>query len=168
MVITLYLLLANYAIYSIFYPTHKTVTLGFFDDILIPPTAMQHPSRFEETEQAWVWEYPTEDGHHDLYMDIGEPVKFRVSGETFEESSPVGPPANEAQTAAAAAAANAAATAEQGGGSGSAGGSDAIKTPYRLAVAINESGLGLLSWWDQHNQAADEEPDDDAGEEYEE
>lgn len=69
------------------------VTLGFFDDILIPPTALQHPSRFEETEQAWVWEYPLEEGDkHDLYMDIGEPIKFRVSGDIFEESSPVGPP----------------------------------------------------------------------------
>lgn len=69
------------------------VTLGFFDDILIPPTALQHPSRFEEAEQAWVWEYPLDDGEkHDLYMDIGEPIKFRVSGEVFEESSPVGPP----------------------------------------------------------------------------
>lgn len=29
--------------------------------------------------------------------------------------------------------------------------------------AINESGLGLLSWWDQQNQ-----PADDAGEEFEE
>lgn len=34
-----------------------SVTLGFFDDILIPPTALQHPSRFEEAEQAWVWIY---------------------------------------------------------------------------------------------------------------
>lgn len=69
------------------------VTLGFFDDILIPPTALQHPSRFEETEQAWVWEYPLDEGEkHDLFMDIGEPIKFRISGDIFEESSPVGPP----------------------------------------------------------------------------
>lgn len=76
-----------------------TVTLGFFDDILLPPTALQHPSRFEEAEQAWVWEYhPSEESEkHDLYMDIGEPIKFRVSGEVFEESSPVGPPSNDKQ-----------------------------------------------------------------------
>lgn len=76
-----------------------TVTLGFFDDILLPPTALQHPSRFEEAEQAWVWEYhPSEEAEkHDLYMDIGEPIKFRVSGEVFEESSPVGPPSNDKQ-----------------------------------------------------------------------
>lgn len=96
------------------------VTLGFFDDILIPHTAMQHPSRFEETEQAWVWEYPTEDGHHDLYMDIGEPVKFRVSGELFEESSPVGPPSTDAGKLAQAATSG-----------------EANKTPYKIIVSFN-------------------------------
>lgn len=50
-----------------------TVTLGFFDDILIPVNALQHPSRFDETDQAWVWEYPTENGEkHDLFMDSGK------------------------------------------------------------------------------------------------
>lgn len=50
-----------------------TVTLGFFDDILIPVNALQHPSRFDETDQAWVWEYPKEDGEkHDLFMDSGK------------------------------------------------------------------------------------------------
>lgn len=67
--------------------------MGFFDDILIPHSVLQHPSRFEEAEQAWVWEYPVEDGSkHDLYMDIGETIKFRVQKEEFEETSPVGVP----------------------------------------------------------------------------
>lgn len=49
-----------------------SVTLGFFDDIVIPVNALQHPSRFDETDQAWVWEYPKEDGEkHDLFMDSG-------------------------------------------------------------------------------------------------
>lgn len=93
--------------------------MGFFDDILIPPTALQHPSRFEEAEQAWVWEYPLDDGEkHDLYMDIGEPIKFRVSGEIFEESSPIGPPVSAEKAAAAAAA------------------QTETKTPYRITVGI--------------------------------
>lgn len=37
---------------------------------------------------------------------------------------------------------------------------------YVLQGAINESGLGLLSWWDQQNQQMDDQ--DDVGEEYEE
>lgn len=92
------------------------VTLGFFDDVLIPPTALQHPSRFEETEQAWVWEYPLEEGTtHDLYMDIGESIKFRVTGDIFEESSPIGPPSNEKPS-----------TSSQ----------NDIKTPYRILVGM--------------------------------
>lgn len=68
------------------------VTLGFFDDILIPPSALQHPSKFNETEQAWVWEYDTGDGSkHDLFMDAGESIKFRVTAETFNETCPTGP-----------------------------------------------------------------------------
>lgn len=94
------------------------VTLGFFDDILIPPTALQHPSRFEEeAEPAWVWEYPLEDGaKHDLYMYIGEPIKFRVTGDIFEESSPIGPPNNDKPS--------------------SSSQSD-IKTPYRIVVRFS-------------------------------
>lgn len=68
------------------------VTMGFFDDILIPPTALQHPSRFDETEQAWVWEYDTGDGNkHDLFMDAGETIRFRITAETFSETCPTEP-----------------------------------------------------------------------------
>lgn len=106
------------------------VTLGFFDDILIPPSALQHPSRFEEAEQAWVWEYPLEDGaKHDLFMDIGEPIKFRVSREIFEESSPIGPPKTDAQQTSTSAAASAAAAASSQ--------QTEVKTPYRIVVDCN-------------------------------
>uniref|UniRef100_A0A8D8MV81 DNA-directed RNA polymerase II subunit RPB7 n=1 Tax=Culex pipiens TaxID=7175 RepID=A0A8D8MV81_CULPI len=139
------------------------VTLGFFDDILIPPSALQHPSRFEEAEQAWVWEYPLEDGKkHDLYMDIGESIKFRVSGEVFEESSPIGPPDQEV-----------AGTGTTSSTSTSATTADANKTPYRIMAAINESGLGLLSWWvtqsqEEEGDEEEQEGEEDGGEEMEE
>ncbi|EDV97077.1 DNA-directed RNA polymerase III subunit RPC8 [Drosophila grimshawi] len=132
------------------------VTLGFFDDILIPHAALQHPSRFDEAEQAWVWEYPLEDGNkHDLFMDVGEPIKFRVSREIFEETSPIGPPKAEGQasqnantSAAAAAAATVAASQE-------------VKAPYKIIGAINESGLGVLSWWDQQAKDDEQEGEED-------
>ncbi|XP_050080889.1 DNA-directed RNA polymerase III subunit RPC8 [Anopheles maculipalpis] len=130
------------------------ITLGFFDDILIPPSALQHPSRYEEAEQAWVWEYPLEDGNtHDLYMDIGESIKFRVSGEVFEESSPIGPPDQEVPSSAV--------PGTSGGGAGTSGVTEGNKTPYRIVAAINESGLGLLSWWVQQNQEEDEEGEEE-------
>lgn len=70
------------------------VSLGFFDDIIIPPTALQHPSRFDETEQAWVWEYETGEGKHDLFMDAGETIRFRVTAESFKETCPTQPQQN--------------------------------------------------------------------------
>lgn len=125
----------------------RIVTLGFFDDILIPPSALQNPSRFDETEQAWIWEYPLEDGEkHDLFMDIGEPIKFRVSGEMFEESSPIGPPT------------------EKPGTSANVVNQETVKTPYRILGAINESGLGLLSWWNTQTDG-DGDADMEEGEE---
>ncbi|XP_044270866.1 DNA-directed RNA polymerase III subunit RPC8 isoform X2 [Tribolium madens] len=100
------------------------VTLGFFDDILIPPSALQHPSKFNETEQAWVWEYDTGDGcKHDLFMDAGETIKFRVTAEFFNETCPTGS-LQETQD------------------------KSENKVPYSLTGSINEPGLGLLSWWD--------------------
>ncbi|KAM7357898.1 RNA polymerase III subunit H isoform 2-T2 [Cochliomyia hominivorax] len=106
------------------------VTLGFFDDILIPPTALQHPSRFDETEQAWVWEYPLEDGgKHDLFMDIGEPIKFRVSREIFEESSPIGPPKNDNMNPGSTAPSTSAAASGQ---------NTEAKTPYRIIVCCHK------------------------------
>jgi len=102
------------------------VTLGFFDDILIPPSALQHPSKFNETEQAWVWEYDTGDGSkHDLFMDAGESIRFRVTAETFTETCPAGP-----------------------GGIQETQEGPESKVPYSLTGGINEPGLGLLSWWD--------------------
>ncbi|KAJ8944742.1 hypothetical protein NQ314_009395 [Rhamnusium bicolor] len=96
------------------------VTLGFFDDILIPPSALQHPSKFNETEQAWVWEYDTGDGSkHDLFMDAGESIRFRVTAEMFNETCPMGPITMPE-------------TQENPDNKGS----------------INEPGLGLLTWWD--------------------
>lgn len=55
------------------------VTLGFFEDIVIPPYKLQHPSRFDQMEQVWVWEYKTDDGEtHDLFMDAGMSHNVRV------------------------------------------------------------------------------------------
>ncbi|KAK6645463.1 hypothetical protein RUM43_001740 [Polyplax serrata] len=99
------------------------VTLGFFDDIVIPSSALQHPSRFDEAEQVWVWEYQVDDEKHDLFMDIGEPIRFRVTAETFEETSPTGPENT------------------------SEGDAVELKVPYSLTASINEPGLGLMSWW---------------------
>ncbi|KAL9912045.1 RNA polymerase III subunit H isoform 2-T5 [Glossina fuscipes fuscipes] len=118
-------------------------------------TALQHPSRFDETERAWVWEYPLDDGgKHDLFMDIGEPIKFRVSREIFEESSPIGPPKNETLQPGASAQ----------GCTSAAQQTNEARTPYKIIAAINESGLGVLSWWDQQQQAEETNNEEEAEE----
>lgn len=125
------------------------VTLGFFDDIFIPSDELQHPSRFEEAEQAWVWEYPTgaedsEQEKHDLFMDVGETIKFRIIDEEFVESEPTGPPEAESSTA-----------------PSSQSTDNSRPPPYRIIGAINESGLGIESWWTQNEAAEDEEEDEE-------
>ena len=102
------------------------VTLGFFDDIIIPAENLQHPSRFDETEHLWIWEYQTDDGKHDLFMDTGEEIRFRVVAETFTDTTPSGP-ANETPEA--------------------SPDRDIRRIPYLITASINEPGLGLLSWW---------------------
>uniref|UniRef100_A0A8C3XYB6 DNA-directed RNA polymerase subunit n=1 Tax=Catharus ustulatus TaxID=91951 RepID=A0A8C3XYB6_CATUS len=81
------------------------------------------------SEQVWVWEYETEEGAHDLYMDIGEEIRFRVVDETFVDTSPTGPSSAEASTS------NAAEEVQK------------KEAPYTLVGSISEPGLGLLSWW---------------------
>lgn len=121
------------------------VTLGFFDDIFIPKDELQHPSRFEEAEQAWVWEYPVEEGEqekHDLFMDVGETIKFRIIDEEFVESEPTGPP-------------------EAGSDTTNLPADHNSRPPYKIFGAINESGLGIESWWTQNEMNDEEEEDDD-------
>ncbi|KAK9399822.1 DNA-directed RNA polymerase III subunit RPC8 [Crotalus adamanteus] len=105
------------------------ISLGFFDDILIPPESLQQPAKFDETEQVWVWEYETDEGAHDLYMDTGEEIRFRVVDETFIDTSPTGPSSVEPST--------------------SSGTEETQKkeAPYTIVGSISEPGLGLLSWW---------------------
>uniref|UniRef100_A0A8C6MJG4 DNA-directed RNA polymerase subunit n=1 Tax=Nothobranchius furzeri TaxID=105023 RepID=A0A8C6MJG4_NOTFU len=114
------------------------VTMGFFDDILIPPESLQQPAKFDEAEQVWVWEYETDEGGHDLYMDQGEEIRFRVADQVFVDTSPTGP---------AVAASDAPAQAGQATAPPAEASEGKKEAPYTLIGTICESGLGLLSWW---------------------
>ena len=50
--------------------------MSFFDDIFIPAANLQKPYRFDEKEQLFVWQYDTGESTHDLYVDIGEEIRF--------------------------------------------------------------------------------------------
>nr|CAG4643496.1 EOG090X0DHL [Ilyocryptus agilis] len=100
------------------------VSLGFFDDIIIPAENLMSPSRFVQGEDLWVWEYTTEDEKHDMYMDPGEEIRFKVVSEEFHDTTPSGP-----------------------NDSGDDAKESNKKCAYRIIASINEPGLGLLSWW---------------------
>jgi len=137
-------------------PDGVHVTLGFFDDILITPECLQYPSKFDEREQIWIWEYKTEDDDevHEMYMDKGESIKFRVTGEVFNDITPT--PDSTTSNSGKTDQANPA----QPGTSKPATATNPLppqgntnedgtpqKIPYSITASINEPGLGLISWW---------------------
>ncbi|XP_005097307.1 DNA-directed RNA polymerase III subunit RPC8 [Aplysia californica] len=117
------------------------VSVGFFDDIVIPSDSLQHPSKFNEQEQLWSWEYEAPDeGSVDLPMDIGGDIRFRVVDETFVDTTPSCPDDTLSMPP------------PSSGPSSSTNPvpvSDptAKKAPYTLVGSISEMGLGMLSWW---------------------
>lgn len=126
------------------------LTLGFFDDIWVEPTALQYPSNFDEDEQVWYWQYETDDGPHRLFMDQGQEVRFRVVGETFHDTAPA---LRRVEVAGPAGASGPATIEPVDASSSSAGPAGAASTaekkaPYVLKATVNEPGLGPLSWWD--------------------
>eukprot|EP00064_Thunnus_orientalis_P002784 superscaffoldBa00000213_g2792 len=92
----------------------------------------------DEAEQVWLWEYETDEGAHDLYMDQGEEIRFRVTDEVFVDTSPTGPAAAAPSTPAQPGQSTAP-PAEVSG--------EKKEAPYTLIGTICDPGLGLLSWW---------------------
>jgi DNA-directed RNA polymerase III subunit RPC8 len=111
------------------------VSLGFFKDVLIPDYALQTPSYFDESEGVWIWKYEGSD----MFMDIGEEIRFRVSALRFNPT----PSALQLQQAAAAAAA----AAEAGGAAAAAALGPTVHSPLEVLAEIDGDGLGLTAWW---------------------
>lgn len=114
------------------------IDLDFFEDVLIPVSCLQPGTFFDTNEQLFVWRYQ----ENDLYMDVGEQVRFRLLSSSFTEEAPV---RKEVLMAAKLAAMN----------PGAPGTAPVVvdeeakveSAPYRLVGSIAEDGLGLLSWW---------------------
>ena len=106
------------------------VSVRLFDDIFIPAANLPHPSRFEPGEQLWVWDYATDDGVHKLFVDLGEPIRFRVTKEVFTDTSPTQP-----------------VVPEEGQAGTSSNFEAKPEVPYRIEGSTNEIGLGMVSWW---------------------
>lgn len=85
---------------------------------------------------------------------LGETIRFRVTSESFQETSPAEPPGLDHSSST-----NTTSNVAEGGTNNS-------KTPYRLLATINEPGLGLLTWWENNSNEVQEE--DAEGEERDE
>lgn len=115
--------------------TGVRVTLGFFDEIIIPPGFLPDGTRWDSQEQVWVWQF---DGN-DLFIDPEEPIRFRVLSEVFVESAPTPKEVlMSAQSIASDTGTMPPPTPPP---------SHSMNPPYKLIASIAEDGLGLLSWW---------------------
>lgn len=126
------------------------ISMGFFDDIYIPPHLIPSPSAFDYQEQAWFWLLePSSEAHitdpllstpeERMYLDVGEPVRFTVESDTFFDLEP-GPAVGEGKLG----------ETPQGVGNipGDSGAKGATNyTAYRITASILGQGLGLVSWW---------------------
>jgi DNA-directed RNA polymerase III subunit RPC8 len=114
-----------------------SVSLGFFDDVIIPPGLLPEGTRWDPHERVWVWSF----GGNDMFIDLEEPIRIRILSEIFTESAPT-----PKEVLIAAAAAQAAAT-DNPMPPPTPPPSQYLNPPYRLIASIAEDGLGLLSWW---------------------
>ena len=60
------------------------VSLGFFDDVHIPPYLLSTPCHFDAEEKVWVWDHPQQQ----YYMDLDEVINFRVNAVHLAAVSP--------------------------------------------------------------------------------
>ena len=126
-----------------------SVSLVFFDDVFIPAHCLQSSSRFDSNERLWVWCY---DGN-DLYMDLDEPVRFRVLGDAFSQVAPAKKEAAMLKAASRIGGFPNAAPSESDSPSAALAQVSAadlpqsIVSPYKVVGTMAEAGLGLISWW---------------------
>lgn len=64
------------------------VHMNFFRDVWIPPHLLQEHSEFDDDEGVWVWHF----GEHELPMEVGELIRFRVHSILFDTHQSSAPP----------------------------------------------------------------------------
>lgn len=63
-------------------------------------------------------------GKHDMRMEVGEIIRFKIREESFRDTSPLGPSVPDGDIE-----------------------ERLRKVPYSLSGTCFEPGLGLISWW---------------------
>ena len=146
------------------------VSLGFFDEIHVPPRHLQQPSSWSDDEGVWVWDVTPD---HQLFLDLDNPLRFRVEEVRYREATNVASHAARAgalrqqqqqQTSSAAPtpqrragqAVTPAGTAAGGSTAATPGASRPGATPtpappqapaMMVIASIDRAGLGLTTWW---------------------
>ncbi|RSH92275.1 DNA-directed RNA polymerase III subunit rpc25 [Saitozyma podzolica] len=130
------------------------VSLDFFQDIYIPPTLLPPNSAYDPSQKGWFWYSDDEDRiltpsellntvvASRLYIDKGEPIRFRVDSVEWQDIRPEPPSSNTGPGAQVNGDADEQADVELVK-------KDPIeKAGYKVIGTIAESGLGVVSWWD--------------------
>ncbi|WFC99490.1 DNA-directed RNA polymerase III complex subunit Rpc25 [Malassezia yamatoensis] len=125
------------------------VSMGFYDDISIPPHLIPTPHAFDYQEQAWFWLLdPSEEQVSDplqsppeerMYLDVGETIRFAIESDQFYNVEP-GPAVGEGKLG------------ETPSGVGILPGAQGAQgsandASYRITGSIAGQGLGLVAWW---------------------
>ncbi|TNY18248.1 RNA polymerase III subunit Rpc25-domain-containing protein [Rhodotorula diobovata] len=136
-------------------PEGIVVSVGFFDDILVPPNLLPDWSAYNHDRRAFFWlpadettpERPTErhllnqPEDSKLYIGRKDWVRIRIEEEHWDDTSPTSgkskPPV----------AAGAAAQGAQGEQLPVVEQRTNGKSPYSLIASMAEDGTGVLDWW---------------------
>eukprot|EP00048_Salpingoeca_helianthica_P002609 m.58812 g.58812 ORF g.58812 m.58812 type:complete len:199 (-) comp12206_c0_seq1:37-633(-) len=99
------------------------VSMGFFDDIIIPPEHMKRDTRFDAKDSVWFWQT----GESEAFLDLQQEIRFRVVEDLFVDITPHEAPPSTVAVAA-----------EE---------ETRKRSPYTIVGSIDDDGLGLTIWW---------------------
>mmetsp|Transcript_41426 Transcript_41426/g.84697 ORF Transcript_41426/g.84697 Transcript_41426/m.84697 type:complete len:221 (+) Transcript_41426:290-952(+) len=122
------------------------LSVGFFNDIFIPPHFMLDGSEWDADQRLWVWK--SQHGDAALDPELGSQVRFRVTNSVFRhvERPSKAPPAAAAAVAAAAVPGAEKTAAAMEGVDGEE--EEEPQPVFQVMASIKDDGLGLVVWWE--------------------
>eukprot|EP00811_Abedinium_folium_P037189 NODE_9828_length_1396_cov_6.159968.p1 GENE.NODE_9828_length_1396_cov_6.159968~~NODE_9828_length_1396_cov_6.159968.p1 ORF type:complete len:228 (-),score=68.63 NODE_9828_length_1396_cov_6.159968:620-1303(-) len=109
-------------------PSGIRVSLGFFEDVLVPSSSLHRPNEYDPVRHTWVWRYPNRETRRKelFYYEKGELVRFRVTSVDFPQAllTPGAP----------------------------------RESTMKIVGAMDVDGLGCVLWWPDSSFEAPPEP----------